>query len=644
MEKVKCARCQTTNSAGQEKCSRCGAPLPRVRTVGGPSDAKSRPRVPTVFKQGQQVAGRYTVRKLIGKGGMGCIYLVHDNTLREDVALKTLLPQLAKDKMVVERFYNEARIARQLSHPNIVRVHDIGMADKALYLSMEFIHGKSLRSMLDELMPGDRLPVDAALRIIDQLCAALEYAHQYTVHRDLKPENVMILADGSVKLMDFGISKLMADTKLTSTSVIMGTPNYMSPEQRKDSSNVDARTDIYSVGVMLYEILAGDLPSGMAKPASQITRDVPPMLDPIVAKCLETDPNKRYQSVQELRSALRPVLELLEAGRTPPAVRGGPAAKWLKPVRIGGIALAALVLVLAALGVYGVQLQAKPAPGPGGGPSEAPDSPVPAGALAVFQELDALDEQAAGAAEGSVSRQDLLAVAQAERQQALDAARNGRIDEAAVSAAAAKSAYEHVINWPEGMVYVPAGPASLGDGQMVDAFFADEKPVALRRYLAFDERVPGHWDGSSASQYSAAALDMPVVGVELYDALGFAAWHGMCLPTLPQWQRLAETHPDLVAPKQPPPEEDGSAESDSDAGEDEVQSAAPGPSLTEWTFTSADGSSSPGEVCKFGERFVICSAWRWQGGQVRVEKGLMGFEQAAPAVGFRCVRPAVLRP
>ncbi|MBM3288830.1 MAG: serine/threonine protein kinase, partial [Candidatus Hydrogenedentes bacterium] len=320
MTKIKCPVCEHTNDAARKDCAQCGAPLPKIRVqASGPKPGPAPgPQAPSpgqsTFRKGQVVAGRYTILDLVGKGGMGCIYRVQDNTLKEQVALKTLLPQYLRDKMVVDRFFNEARIARQLSHPNIVRVHDIGMADQVLYISMEYLHGKSLRNLLEELLPGERLPVKDTLRIMIDLCTALEYAHQYTVHRDLKPENIMIQPDGTLKLMDFGISKLMSTGKLTATAVVMGTPHYMPPEQFKDSSTVDARADIYSIGVILYEILTGNLPTGVPKPASQILRDVPPALDPIIAKCVEPGPAERYANVTELKQALGAVSDMLRGG------------------------------------------------------------------------------------------------------------------------------------------------------------------------------------------------------------------------------------------------------------------------------------------------------------------------------------------
>ncbi|MCX5759184.1 MAG: serine/threonine-protein kinase [Candidatus Hydrogenedentes bacterium] len=357
MARVKCPKCEFVNPDGADTCGRCTSPLPRVKMeVATPSTPSALPGQFT-FRPGQIVASRYSVIDVIGRGGMGCIYRVRDNVLKEDVALKTLLPQFVRDQTVVERFFNEARIARGLSHPNIVRVHDIGITGDIIYISMELIKGRSLREIFEALAPRQRLPVGNALRIVDGLCAALEYAHRHTVHRDIKPENVMICEDGTVKLMDFGISKLMDTRGLTGPAVVMGTPFYMSPEQLKDSGSVDARADIYSVGVVLYEILTGNMPMGMPRPASQLTREVPPALDPIIAKCVDPEPAKRYQNVRELRAALLPIRKLMDstAGLAPHALRipkPKPTVqrKWMRPAV--GAALLAAPVVLAGPGPY----------------------------------------------------------------------------------------------------------------------------------------------------------------------------------------------------------------------------------------------------------------------------------------------------
>jgi len=343
MSGQRCTKCGHESHVDGAVCTQCGAPYP-VPT-GEAVDTFN-------LHKGEVIANRYTVQGIVGRGGMGCIYKVFDNTLDEVVALKTLLPEYVREKMVVERFFNEARIARGLSHPNIVRVHDIGRSSNGMvYISMEMVGGRSLRSLIDKLRPGQRLPTNAVLRMFDGLCAALEYAHQYTIHRDLKPENVMVQKDGSIKLMDFGISKLMANPNLTSASMVMGTPHYMSPEQLKNTANVDARADIYSLGIMLYEVLTGDKPMG-GKAASETVHDVPASLDPIIGKCLKGDPGQRYQTMAELRKALKDIRVQLETGAPLEPIKNDfssvkPLA--LEPERSKGrmaIAMVGVVLVL----------------------------------------------------------------------------------------------------------------------------------------------------------------------------------------------------------------------------------------------------------------------------------------------------------
>ena len=167
---LKCPICEFENPDGEAKCRRCGTPL---RLSGANSGSSKAAGGGQRLRQGQLLANRYYIVAEIGRGGMGSIYRAKDNTLKEEVALKTLLPQFLQDKHVVERFFNEARIARQLSHPNVVRVHDIGASQGTVYISMELLNGKSLRQILEGLMPGDRLPMRTVLNIFDQLCAAL---------------------------------------------------------------------------------------------------------------------------------------------------------------------------------------------------------------------------------------------------------------------------------------------------------------------------------------------------------------------------------------------------------------------------------------------------------------------------------------
>lgn len=318
-----CPKCTYDNPPSAIRCERCDTWLLAS------SQGATRPGLPPdgehLYKPGDVIAGRYAVVDMIGRGGVGCIYKVQDNILEETVVLKILLPSFVSDKSMVDRFLNEARIARKLTHPHIVRIHDVGRVEQTVFISMELIEGRSLRELLDHLKPGERPPLLDALRIVDELCSALEYAHQFTVHRDIKPENIMLNRGGRVKLMDFGISKLKGSTQYTSIATVMGTPYYMSPEQLRDSHDVDQRADVFSTGVVLYELLTGYRPTGIPKPASEMARDVPPLMDTIISHCVEPDRDRRFQNATEVRTAIHPVLQALREGKDPMFVFGGRA-------------------------------------------------------------------------------------------------------------------------------------------------------------------------------------------------------------------------------------------------------------------------------------------------------------------------------
>jgi protein kinase-like protein/sulfatase-modifying factor enzyme 1 len=549
-DKVKCQKCGTANAVGQPVCHRCGATLPRVRMqAGAPPAGQSEPDAePASFRRGQVVAGRYSVQGIIGRGGMGCIYSVYDNTLKENCALKTLLPQFIRDKLVVDRFYNEARIARQLSHKNIIRVHDIGIADGSLYISMEYVEGQSLRAKLDSYPAGDRMPVKEALLLLDTLCVALEYAHQYTVHRDIKPENVMLSLEGEVKLMDFGISKLMTNTGLTMTSVVMGTPYYMSPEQLRDSSTVDARADIYSLGVMLYEILTGNVPTGVPKPASQLRREIPPALDPIVAKCVAQKPGDRYQDIAELRADIRPLIKMLSAGASSRALARPKADKAPLPLRrIGGVAAALLIVAGAAFGFWRAeQVRGNLVANAGAATSTAPG---PASSLERrFDRIEGLKIRAQVLAEtkagGDAYAKWIVEEGDTRWTAAQDHWEIGKQADACLYGIYALQCYAGVIRRSrlENMVFIPPEPALIPDMDGVndatvelDAFFMDATEVTIGQYRDFAALVRDGWP----SPRSQTAEDFPVTNVSFYDALAYATWAGKELPTEAQWAKAA---------------------------------------------------------------------------------------------------------
>jgi predicted Ser/Thr protein kinase len=241
------------------------------------------------------------ILEFIGQGGMGAVYKARQPALDRLVALKVLPPQAGKDPSFAERFTREAQALARLSHPNIVSVFDFGQANGLFYFLMEFVDGVNLR----QAMRAGRLEPKEALRIVPQICDALQYAHEEKiVHRDIKPENLLLDRRGRVKIADFGLAKLLgkpAAAHLTHPQQVMGTPHYMAPEQVEKPLQVDHRADIYSLGVVLYEMLTGELPLGrFALPSEKVQIDV--RLDKVVLRALEKEPVRRYQQASEVKT------------------------------------------------------------------------------------------------------------------------------------------------------------------------------------------------------------------------------------------------------------------------------------------------------------------------------------------------------
>jgi len=260
---------------------------------------------------GTLLGDRYEVKALLGRGGMGAVYKVLDRLRGKEVAVKVMLPSLMAREKAVERFLHEAELSLTLSHEKIVRVFDVG-EDRALglrFYTMELLQGMSLRDWLEEKQKlGVPLTPDEAIDLMDQLLEALAVAHRTTIHRDLKPENLMIApAEKGValKILDFGIAKLKGAKQFTSTSMALGTAYYMAPEQQTDAANVDARADLYSVGVIFYELLTGRLPVGRFKTPSEERPALPRALDALILRALESDPARRPASAEAFLADLR---------------------------------------------------------------------------------------------------------------------------------------------------------------------------------------------------------------------------------------------------------------------------------------------------------------------------------------------------
>lgn len=282
---------------------------------------------------------RYELLGEAGRGGMGIVYRARDRETGELVALKVLKPEIAADAGIVERFKNELRLARKITHKNVCRIHEFNRAaDGTAYISMEFVEGESLRRVLSRF---GNLGVRGGTRIAQQICAGLREAHaQGVVHRDLKPENVMVDREGNIKVMDFGIARSL-EAGTTGTTGIMGTPAYMAPEQA-EGKTVDARADIYALGLILYELFTGstafkgDTPVAVALKQIHETPPAPREVEPAlpahvektILKCLEKNPAKRFQSVDELEAALTKEAEVK------PAAVEGEGGEVALPIRL----------------------------------------------------------------------------------------------------------------------------------------------------------------------------------------------------------------------------------------------------------------------------------------------------------------------
>ena len=263
--------------------------------------------VPPTVAELANVIPQIEILELLAKGGMGAVYKGRQKSLDRLVAVK-ILPPDNHDAAFAERFTREARALAKLNHPNIVAIHDFGNANGLFYFVMEYVEGANLRHLLKE----KAFAAKDALAIVPQLCDALQFAHdEGIVHRDIKPENILIDKKGRVKIADFGLAKLLGhehiDDNLTATHQVMGTIKYMAPEQMEGAKDIDHRADIYSLGVVFYELLTGELPLGrFAPPSKKVLIDV--RLDEIVLRALEKEPNLRYQHAEDVKTEVESVV------------------------------------------------------------------------------------------------------------------------------------------------------------------------------------------------------------------------------------------------------------------------------------------------------------------------------------------------
>jgi predicted ATPase len=308
MGDLKCPKCQTDNPSDSKFCKECATPL---TSVGIPGVTKTLETPREGLSRGTLFADRYEIMEPLGTGGMGTVYRAIDKKLNEEVAIKLLRKEIASDRRVIDRFANELKLARRIVHRNIARMYELMEYGETPFITMEYVPGENLSRFIKRI---GKLPEGKAVAIAKQVCEGLREAHHLGVtHRDLKPQNIMIDAEGNARIMDFGIARSIETRGQTEAGTIIGTPDYMSPEQA-EGKEADERSDIYSLGVVLYEMLTGQVPfsgnSSMSIAAKHITQ-VP--LDPqainsqitdgmnrLILKCLEKNPEKRYQNAEEL--------------------------------------------------------------------------------------------------------------------------------------------------------------------------------------------------------------------------------------------------------------------------------------------------------------------------------------------------------
>jgi len=352
---IKCTKCQHENPEDTLFCGKCATPLKSADKI---SITKTLITPEKKLQKGSTLGGRYTIIEELGRGGMGVVYKAEDTKLKRTVALKFLPSELTHIPEVHDRFMREAQAAAALDHPNICTVYEFDEAEDANFISMAYIEGKSLRKKVE----SGPLDLEEVLNIARQVAEGLDEAHKKgIVHRDIKSANVMVTERDQAKIMDFGLARTTEGTLLTQEGMTMGTVTYMSPEQAR-GKEVDHRTDIWSLGVVLYEMLTGQLPfrgeheqaivysilKERPEPITELKAEIPVSIEQVVSKALEKDPDERYQQIEELLDDLKSI----SAGIVPEEIKARlRKAKLLKRKRsilyTGAVGLVIVIAVLA---------------------------------------------------------------------------------------------------------------------------------------------------------------------------------------------------------------------------------------------------------------------------------------------------------
>jgi len=356
---VKCPKCHHENSDDSIYCGKCTTPLKLPEEI----DVTETMETPVEeLSRGILFAGRYELIEELGKGGMGKVYRVEDKKIKEEVALKLLKPEIAADKKTIERFSNELKMARKIAHRNVCKMYYLGEEKGTHYITMEYVSGEDLKSFIRRV---GQLPVGKAISIAKEVCEGITEAHRLgIIHRDLKPSNIMIDKEGNARIMDFGIARSIKAKGITGSGVMIGTPEYMSPEQ-VEGKETDQRSDIYSLGIILYEMVTGRVPfegdtpftvgvkhkSEIPKDPKELNIQIPDDLNRVILRCLEKEKEKRYQSAVEVRSELTriekglPTTERIAPKKNPLTSKEITISFSLKKLLVPAFAVIALAII-----------------------------------------------------------------------------------------------------------------------------------------------------------------------------------------------------------------------------------------------------------------------------------------------------------